>query len=77
MVVHLLELHKTGRKSKLGALTREASIPFLVFGVKDAVSLIVLFFFMLFVLLAPRWLAEDDAFIPANPLLSPLHIAPE
>nr|UFZ13841.1 cytochrome b [Neochauliodes meridionalis] len=78
-MIHLLFLHQTGSNNPIGINSNLDKIPFHpYFSFKDLVG----FFFMLFMLilltlLNPYLLGDPDNFIPANPLVTPVHIQPE
>lgn len=77
--VHLLFLHQTGSNNPLG-LNRDADkVPFHnYFTIKDTVGFIILLALLLAIaLFSPNLLGDPENFIPANPLVTPLHIQPE
>nr|QKY63908.1 cytochrome b [Triatoma rubida] len=79
VMVHLLFLHQTGSSNPLGLNSNFDKIPFHpYFSIKDlmGVSLTLMFFIMLN-LWEPRMLGDPENFIPANPLVTPVHIQPE
>nr|AEI29250.1 cytochrome b [Polydrusus marginatus] len=79
VMIHLLFLHQTGSSNPLGAKSNMDKIPFNPYFVfKDLVG----FFIMLMILIIltlknPYLLGDPDNFIPANPLVTPVHIQPE
>ena len=77
--IHLLFLHETGSNNPLGLRNSLDKISFHpYFSLKDlARILIISFLFFMVVLLSPLLLGDPENFIPANPLLTPLHIQPE
>nr|YP_009422181.1 cytochrome b [Reduvius tenebrosus]AGO28022.1 cytochrome b [Reduvius tenebrosus] len=78
-MIHLLFLHQTGSNNPLGLSKNLDKIPFHpYFSIKDllGVSITMLFFIMLN-LWEPRILGDPENFIPANPLVTPVHIQPE
>nr|YP_009945224.1 cytochrome b [Pliacanthopus bimaculatus]QOE17731.1 cytochrome b [Pliacanthopus bimaculatus] len=79
VMIHLLFLHQTGSNNPLGVNSNLDKIPFHpYFTFKDIFGFIILF--MLLVLLSlkePYILGDPDNFIPANPLVTPVHIQPE
>lgn len=79
MVVHLLYLHQTGSNNPLGSDRNIDKLPFHpYFTVKDVFGFIFLLtFFFIFILLEPYTLGDPENFIPANPLVTPVHIQPE
>nr|AMW67863.1 cytochrome b [Nevrorthus apatelios] len=79
VMIHLLFLHQTGSNNPLGLNSNSDKIPFHpYFSYKDVVGfLFLLFSLTLITLLAPYTLGDPDNFIPANPLVTPVHIQPE
>ena len=78
-VIHLVFLHRTGSSNPLGVDRNFDKVRFHpYFSIKDAVGFIVfLGGFMFIVLQAPWDLGDPENFIPANPLVTPIHIQPE
>lgn len=78
-IIHLLFLHQTGSNNPLGINTNINKIPFHpYFTYKDLVGFFVIIFaLILLCLVAPYILGDPDNFIPANPLVTPVHIQPE
>nr|UFZ12863.1 cytochrome b [Chloroniella peringueyi] len=78
-MIHLLFLHQTGSNNPLGINSNFDKIPFHpYFSFKDLIGFLILMFFLtLLNLLAPYLLGDPDNFIPANPLVTPVHIQPE
>lgn len=77
--VHLLYLHTTGSRNPLGVNRNFDKIPFHpYFTIKDLIGyFIVMIGFILIVFQRPWLLGDPENFIPANPLVTPLHIQPE
>ena len=78
-VVHLLFLHQTGSKNPVG-LTRDIDkTPFHVYySTKDLLGFLVLFVILLYLaFFNPNLLTDPENYIPANPLVTPVHIQPE
>ena len=77
--VHLLYLHTTGSSNSLGVNRNLDKVPFHpYFTYKDLIGyFIILIIFVIIVLQAPWLLGDPENFIPANPLVTPLHIQPE
>lgn len=77
--VHLLYLHTTGSRNPLGVNSNTDKIPFHpYFTVKDLIGFfLVLVLFILIIFQYPWTLGDPENFIPANPLVTPLHIQPE
>nr|YP_009441953.1 cytochrome b [Pityogenes bidentatus]AOY40174.1 cytochrome b [Pityogenes bidentatus] len=79
VMIHLLFLHQTGSNNPLGINSNIDKIPFHpYFTFKDLVgTLILLFILTILCLQTPYLLSDPDNFIPANPLVTPVHIQPE
>nr|YP_010627185.1 cytochrome b [Syritta vitripennis]WBK26889.1 cytochrome b [Syritta vitripennis] len=79
VMIHLLFLHQTGSNNPIGVNSNLDKIPFHpYFSYKDIAGFIVLLSILtLLTLWNPYMLGDPDNFIPANPLVTPLHIQPE
>nr|AYW52276.1 cytochrome b [Galerucinae sp. 7 ACP-2013] len=79
MIIHLLYLHQTGSSNPLGTKSDIDKIPFHpYFTFKDILGgLIMMFMLISLTLYNPYLLGDPDNFIPANPLVTPVHIQPE
>nr|YP_002735068.1 cytochrome b [Phaenacantha marcida]ABZ02097.1 cytochrome b [Phaenacantha marcida] len=79
VIIHLTFLHQTGSNNPLGLNSNYDKIPFHpYFSVKDLMGMIMtMFMFSLLILLEPRMLGDPENFIPANPMVTPVHIQPE
>nr|AXS65017.1 cytochrome b [Curculionoidea sp. 12 KM-2017] len=79
VIIHLLFLHQTGSNNPLGSNSNIDKIPFHpYFTFKDLVGFIMLMFMLIILSLkSPYMLGDPDNFIPANPLVTPIHIQPE
>nr|URX53057.1 cytochrome b [Glyptotermes sp. 10 AB-2022a] len=79
VMVHLLFLHQTGSNNPLGLKSDTDKIPFHpYFSTKDIAGFIILFAALTILSLKePYALGDPDNFIPANPLVTPVHIQPE
>jgi ubiquinol-cytochrome c reductase cytochrome b subunit len=77
--VHLLFLHQTGSSNPLGVRRNIDKILFMPYFVwKDLFGIVLLLQgLILLALLAPWLLGDPENFIPANPLVTPVHIQPE
>ena len=77
--VHLLFLHQTGSNNPLGLNTDSDKVPFhTYYTTKDAVGFLVLLLLLsILATFTPNLLGDPENFIPANPLVTPLHIQPE
>nr|YP_010852780.1 cytochrome b [Delias berinda]WGL40147.1 cytochrome b [Delias berinda] len=78
-IIHLLFLHQTGSNNPLGINSNLDKIPFHpYFTFKDLIGfMIMLFILITLTLMNPYLLGDPDNFIPANPLVTPIHIQPE
>nr|YP_010527088.1 cytochrome b [Agrius convolvuli]UXR12425.1 cytochrome b [Agrius convolvuli]WMQ52820.1 cytochrome b [Agrius convolvuli] len=78
-MIHLLFLHQTGSNNPLGLNSNLDKIPFHpFFTYKDLIGFIIMIFFLtMLTLINPYLLGDPDNFIPANPLVTPIHIQPE
>lgn len=79
VIVHLLFLHQTGSNNPLGLSVNSDKIPFHpYFSFKDISGfLLLIVILVLIALLIPWVLGDPENFIPANPLVTPVHIQPE
>nr|UPL65466.1 cytochrome b [Cymus sp.] len=79
VMIHLLFLHQTGSNNPLGINSNYDKIPFHpYFSIKDIMGMVILIYmFSMLILLEPRILGDPENFIPANPLVTPIHIQPE
>nr|YP_010947536.1 cytochrome b [Hesperus amabilis]WGO76439.1 cytochrome b [Hesperus amabilis] len=79
VMIHLLFLHKTGSNNPLGTNSNIDKIPFHpYFSFKDLFGFIVMVMILTILTLSnPYLLGDPDNFIPANPLVTPVHIQPE
>jgi len=78
-IIHLLFLHQTGSNNPLGVNPDYDKTPFHpYFSWKDTPGFIILLTTLgAIVLMAPWMLGDPENFIPANPLVTPVHIQPE
>nr|WHM51782.1 cytochrome b [Gnathamitermes nr. perplexus] len=78
-MIHLLFLHQTGSNNPLGLNKNTDKIPFHpYFTVKDLFGFaITIMMLTILTLKEPYMLSDPDNFIPANPLVTPVHIQPE
>nr|YP_009699995.1 cytochrome b [Dermestes frischii]QEK77731.1 cytochrome b [Dermestes frischii] len=79
VMIHLLFLHQTGSNNPLGTNSNIDKISFHpYFSMKDSVGFILMISILLILNLTnPYLLGDPDNFIPANPLVTPVHIQPE
>nr|QUT09656.1 cytochrome b [Euprosopia sp. PH-2020] len=78
-MIHLMFLHQTGSNNPMGLNSNIDKIPFHpYFSFKDIAGFILMTsMLMLLTLMNPNLLGDPDNFIPANPLVTPVHIQPE
>jgi len=78
-IIHLLFLHQTGRNNPLGLNSNFDKIPFHpYFTSKDLFGFIFILILLSIICLFYPWgLGDPENFIPANPLVTPIHIQPE
>nr|YP_010946789.1 cytochrome b [Pseudoglomeris planiuscula]WGO57546.1 cytochrome b [Pseudoglomeris planiuscula] len=79
IMIHLLFLHQTGSSNPIGSNSNIDKISFHpYFSIKDMMGFIVMIMFLsLLTLHSPYMFGDPDNFIPANPLVTPIHIQPE
>nr|WKU84116.1 cytochrome b [Rhinoprosopa nasuta] len=79
VMIHLLFLHQTGSNNPMGLNSNLDKIPFHpFFSYKDITGFIIMIMMLtMLTLLNPYMLGDPDNFIPANPLITPIHIQPE
>nr|WGL39507.1 cytochrome b [Typhlodessus monteithi] len=79
VMIHLLFLHQTGSSNPMGTNSNLDKIPFHpYFSFKDIMGFFTLMMILtILTLMNPYLLSDPDNFIPANPLMTPIHIQPE
>nr|YP_010946464.1 cytochrome b [Caeparia donskoffi]WGO57182.1 cytochrome b [Caeparia donskoffi] len=79
VMIHLLFLHQTGSNNPIGMNSNIDKIPFHpYFSIKDILGFIILMLLLTILTLSnPYMLGDPDNFMPANPLVTPIHIQPE
>ena len=79
ILLHLILLHTTGSSSPLGVNANIDKAPFRpYFAIKDFLRWIIIFGALLLLSLTQPWdLGDPENFIPADPLVTPVHIKPE
>nr|YP_010620939.1 cytochrome b [Bundoksia longissima]WAX39270.1 cytochrome b [Bundoksia longissima] len=79
VMMHLLFLHQTGSNNPIGLNSNIDKIPFHpYFTTKDIVGFMIMFMLLMMLsMMEPYILGDPDNFIPANPLVTPIHIQPE
>nr|YP_010383225.1 cytochrome b [Cerion watlingense]UEQ12604.1 cytochrome b [Cerion watlingense] len=77
--LHILFLHELGSSNPLGMTSHVNKIPFHpYFTIKDIVGgLLVLMVLSTLVMFFPNMLIDPENYIPANPMVTPVHIQPE
>ena len=77
--IHLLFLHETGSRNLLGLNRNFDKLSFHpYFSMKDFLGVIIILFILIRVCILFPWdLGDPENFIPANPLVTPVHIQPE
>lgn len=77
--IHLLFLHQTGSNNPLGLNSdRDKTFFHSYYSFKDIYGFsLLLILLILIVLYAPNYFSDPENFIPANPLVTPIHIKPE
>ncbi len=78
-LVHIILLHDTGSNNPTGLTSEIDKVTFHVyFTAKDAYGFLLLgMLISLFIFYSPNYLGDAENFIPANPLVTPVHIMPE
>nr|AEW48757.1 cytochrome b [Locusta migratoria]AFN24640.1 cytochrome b [Locusta migratoria]AFN24642.1 cytochrome b [Locusta migratoria] len=79
VMIHLFFLHQTGSNNPIGLNSNIDKIPFHpYFTYKDMITFIILMMILIMLcLIDPYMLGDPDNFVPANPLVTPIHIQPE
>nr|YP_011014662.1 cytochrome b [Melanodrymia galeronae]WQA11500.1 cytochrome b [Melanodrymia galeronae] len=79
VMIHFLFLHETGSNNPLGLNSDSTKIPFhAYYSFKDVMGFLFLFFFLaLMMVFFPNLFTDPENYIPANPLVTPIHIQPE
>nr|YP_010882217.1 cytochrome b [Stheneboea repudiosa]WID87131.1 cytochrome b [Stheneboea repudiosa] len=79
VMIHIMFLHQTGSNNPLGMKSNIDKIPFHpYFTMKDMLGFIIMGSLLTYLTLMNPYLMNDpDNFIPANPLVTPVHIQPE
>nr|UYB77587.1 cytochrome b [Philonthus lomatus] len=79
VLIHLLFLHQTGSNNPLGVNSNIDKMPFHpYFSFKDLFGFIIMLMILTILTLTnPYLLGDPDNFVPANPLVTPVHIQPE
>nr|AKS04001.1 cytochrome b [Spadella cephaloptera] len=77
--LHIFFLHGTGSNNPLGINSDMEKIPFhWYYSLKDTVGFIIMLsVLMSLAMLSPNMFLEADNYVPANPMVTPIHIIPE
>lgn len=78
-IIHLLFLHTSGSSNPLGISSNSDKIPFhWYYTSKDLLGFLILLFILAVIVLSfPNILGDPENFLPANPIITPIHIKPE
>lgn len=79
VILHIFFLHSDGSSNPMGVSSSRYKVPFhYSYSVKDSLYFLVFLFMLLFCSLTLGYVFIDaENFIPANPLVTPVHIQPE
>nr|WCR63202.1 cytochrome b [Oedaleus decorus decorus] len=79
VMMHLFFLHQTGSNNPIGLNSNIDKIPFHpYFTYKDTITFIIMMMSLITLcLMEPYILGDPENFMPANPLVTPVHIQPE
>nr|AAS18916.1 cytochrome b [Achelia bituberculata] len=79
MIFHIVFLHETGSNNPIGSNSNVDKIPFHPFFTsKDLIGFtLLLFSLMMISTISPMMLNDPENFIPADPMVTPVHIQPE
>nr|BCS80000.1 cytochrome b [Monomorium triviale] len=79
VILHLYFLHFSGSLNPLGVYSNYSKIPFhIYFTFKDLLGFIMMnMIFLIIILQYPYVFGDPDNFIPANSMVTPVHIQPE
>nr|WRK21503.1 cytochrome b [Nionia sp.] len=79
VIMHLFMLHMTGSNNPIGLNSNLDKIPFHpYFSLKDIMGfMVMLSLLFLLNMMEPYLMSDPDNFIPANPMVTPIHIQPE
>nr|AVW86076.1 cytochrome b [Branchipolynoe sp. YZ-2018] len=78
-IIHLLFLHQTGSNNPLGLNSNSDKIPFhIYYTTKDLTGFLILTITLVMIaMFSPNMLGDPENFLPANPMVTPIHIKPE
>lgn len=78
-IIHLMFLHRTGSRNPIGINSNIDKIPFHpYYSIKDLIGFsFIITILLVWSIIEPYILSDPDNFIPANPIITPIHIQPE
>ncbi len=78
-IIHIIFLHETGSNNPIGINSDSDRVSFHVYySIKDVLGYIIaLLLLSCIVLFEPNLFTDPENFLPANPLVTPIHIKPE
>nr|AVJ52644.1 cytochrome b [Urolabida menghaiensis] len=79
VMIHLIFLHQSGSNNPVGVNSNIDKIPFHpYFSIKDFMGMsFTMMMFLIMILIEPLMMGDPENFIPANPMVTPVHIQPE
>ena len=79
VIIHLIFLHETGSRNPMGIRSDIDKIPFHpYFSTKDIIGFTITLSILISLnIIEPYIIGDPDNFIPANPIVTPIHIQPE
>nr|YP_010222678.1 cytochrome b [Urolabida histrionica]UCC46141.1 cytochrome b [Urolabida histrionica] len=79
VMIHLIFLHQSGSNNSLGINSSVDKVSFHpYFSIKDLLGMsFMMMLFLTLILMEPLMLSDPENFIPANPMVTPIHIQPE
>nr|YP_010963612.1 cytochrome b [Nondenticentrus paramelanicus]WKZ08095.1 cytochrome b [Nondenticentrus paramelanicus] len=79
VIVHLFMLHSTGSSNPMGLNSKIDKIPFHpYYSIKDIMGMSITILMLLILnMTEPFMLSDPDNFMPADPMVTPIHIQPE
>nr|YP_010963638.1 cytochrome b [Tribulocentrus zhenbaensis]WKZ08121.1 cytochrome b [Tribulocentrus zhenbaensis] len=79
VIIHLFTLHSTGSSNPVGLNSKIDKIPFHpYYSIKDLMGMSITVIMLLILnMTEPFMLSDPDNFMPANPMVTPIHIQPE
>nr|YP_010692585.1 cytochrome b [Tricentrus gammamaculatus]WBV77326.1 cytochrome b [Tricentrus gammamaculatus] len=79
VIIHLFMLHATGSSNPMGLNSKIDKVPFHpYYSIKDLMGMsITLMITLMLNMMEPYMLSDPDNFMPADPMVTPVHIQPE